>query len=68
MIVLGPATELKSPVRTLLWQRVDPPGIEWCAVEREPDGWRLRGIVLAEVATAPVLVHYTLVLATDSST
>jgi hypothetical protein len=68
MIVPESATELKSPVRTLLWQRIDSPGSEWCALEREPDGWRLRGIVLAEVATAPVLVHYTVALASDWST
>ena len=68
MIVPEPATELNSPVRTLLWQRIYSPGSEWCAVEREPDGWRLRGIVLAEVATAPVLVHYAVALAADWST
>jgi uncharacterized protein len=68
MIVQEPATELNSPVRTLLWQRIDSPGSEWCALEREPDGWRLQGIVLAEVATAPVLVHYAVALATDWST
>src|SRR5215213_4700920 len=68
MIDPGPATGLNTPVRTLLWQRMDSPATEWCAVEREPDGWRLRGIVLTEVATAPVLVHYTIALATDWST
>ena len=68
MLVPEPATEPNSPVRTLLWQRNDSPGSEWCAFAREPDGWRLRGIVLAEVATAPVLVHYVVALATDWST
>ena len=68
MIVPEPATELNSPIRTVLWQRIDSPGSEWCAVEREPDGWRLHGIVLTEVATAPVLVHYAVALATDWST
>jgi uncharacterized protein len=68
MIVPEPATELNNPVRTLLWQRIDSPGSEWCALEREPDGWRLRGIVLAEVAKAPVLVQYTVALANDWST
>jgi hypothetical protein len=68
MIVPEPATELNSPIRTLLWQRIDSPGSEWCMLEREPDGWRLCGIVLAEVATAPVLVHYAVALATDWST
>ena len=68
MIVPEPAAELNSPVRTVLWQRIDSPGSEWCALEREPDGWRLRGIVLAEVATAPVLVQYAVALASDWST
>jgi uncharacterized protein len=67
-IVPGPAAELNSPIRTVLWQRIGSPGSEWSAVEREPDGWRLHGIVLAEVATAPVLVHYAVALATDWST
>jgi uncharacterized protein len=68
MILPGPATEPNSPLRTVLWQRIYSPGSEWCAVEREPDGWRLHGIVLTEVATAPVLVHYAVALATDWST
>jgi uncharacterized protein len=68
MIVPEPAAELNSPVRTLLWQRICSPGSEWCALAREPDGWRLHGIVLAEVAAAPVLVHYAVALATDWST
>ena len=63
MIVPEPATEPNSPVRTVLWQRIYSPGSEWCALEREPDGWRLHGIVLAEVATVPVLVHYAVALA-----
>ena len=68
MIAWEPATNLKNPIRTLLWQRIDSPGSEWCALERDPDGWRLRGIVLAAVATVPVLVHYEVALATDWST
>ena len=68
MIVPEPATELNSAIRTLLWQGIALPGSEWCALEREPDGWRLRGIVLTEVATAPVVVHYAVGLATDWST
>jgi uncharacterized protein len=68
MILPEPATEPNSPLRTVLWQRIYSPGSEWCAVEREPDGWRLHGIVLTEVATAPVLVHYAVALANDWST
>jgi len=63
-----PAAEPNRPVRTVLWQRIDSPGSEWCALERTPDGWRVQGIVLAEVATAPVLVHYAIALASDWST
>jgi hypothetical protein len=59
---------LSSQVRTVLWQRIDPPGSEWCVLEREPEGWRLRGIVLTEVATAPVLIHYAVALAAEWST
>jgi uncharacterized protein len=67
-IVPEPVTELNNPIRTLLWQRIYSPGSEWCVVERESNGWRLHGIVLTEVATAPVLVQYTVGLATDWST
>jgi hypothetical protein len=63
-----PDANLSSQVRTVLWQRIDPPGSEWCVLEREPEGWRLRGIVLTEVATAPVLIHYAVALAADWST
>jgi len=68
MIVPEPATALNDPLRTLLWQRIDSSGSEWCALAREPDGWRLRGIVLAEINSIPVLVHYAVSLATDWST
>jgi uncharacterized protein len=68
MIVPDPAAEPQRPVRTVLWQRIDSPGSEWCALEREPEGWRLHGIVLAEVATVPVRVHYAVALASNWST
>jgi uncharacterized protein len=68
MIVAKPAAAPNSPVRTVLWQRIDSPGSEWCALEREPEGWRVRGIVLAAVDTVPVLVQYAVVLASDWST
>jgi hypothetical protein len=68
MIVAKPAAAPNSPLRTVLWQRIDSPGSEWCTLEREPEGWRFRGIVLVEVATEPVLVQYELVLASDWST
>ncbi len=68
MIVPEPATEPNRPVRTVLWQRIDSPGSDWCALERKSDGWRLQGIVLAEVATVPVMVHYAVALDPDWST
>jgi uncharacterized protein len=68
MILPEPATEPNSPLRTVLWQRIYSPGSEWCAVEQESDGWRLHGIVLTEVASVPVLLHYAVALATDWST
>jgi len=68
MIVPKSAAEPNSPVRTVLWQRIVSPGSEWCTLEREPEGWRFRGIVLAEVATVPVLVEYVVALASDWST
>jgi hypothetical protein len=68
MLVPKPSTEPNGPVRTVLWQRIDSPGSEWCTLEREPEGWRLRGIVLAEADTVPVLVQYVVALATDWST
>jgi hypothetical protein len=68
MIVPNPVAEPNSLVRIMLWQRIDSPGSEWCTLEREPDGWRFRGIVLAAVATVPVQVQYAVALASDWST
>src|SRR5215211_4211554 len=68
MIVPEPATGLNNPIRALLWQRIDSPGCEWCALEQDSVGWRLQGVVLTEAATAPVLVHYAVALSTDWST
>jgi hypothetical protein len=68
MIVPEPAVELGRPVRTVLWQGIESPGSDWCALERKSDGWRLQGIALAEVATVPVVVQYAVVVAPDWST
>jgi uncharacterized protein len=68
MIVPKLAAEPISPVHTVLWQGIQSPGSEWCTLEREPEGWRFRGIVLVEVATVPVLVQYAVALASDWST
>ena len=68
--MIGPesAAELKNSMRTMLWQRIDSPGSDWCQLERKSDGWRLQGIVLAEVAAVPVMVDYAIALAPDWST
>jgi uncharacterized protein len=68
MSVPTPVAEPNSPVRTVLWQGIQSPGSEWCTLEREPEGWHFRGIVLVEVATVPVLVQYAVALASDWST
>jgi uncharacterized protein len=68
MSVPTPVAEPNSPVRTVLWQGIQSPGSEWCTLEREPEGWRFRGIVLVEVATVPVLVQYAVALASDWAT
>src|SRR5688500_11323359 len=68
MIVPEPAVEPSRPVRTVLWQRIESPGSDWCALERKSDGWRLQGIALAEVATVPVVVQYVVAVAPDWST
>ena len=68
MSVPTPVAEPNSPVRTVLWQGIQSPGSEWCTLEREPEGWRFRGIVLVEVATVPVLVQYVVALASDWAT
>jgi uncharacterized protein len=68
MSVPTPVAKPNSPVRTVLWQGIQSPGSEWCTLEREPEGWRFRGIVLVEVATVPVLVQYAVALASDWST
>jgi len=68
MTVPNPAAEPNSPVRTVLWQGIELSGSEWCTLEREPEGWRFQGIVLAEVATVPVLVQYAVALTSDWST
>ena len=68
MIVPELASALNTPLRTVLWQRIVSPGSEWCVLEREPDGWRLHGIVLAVEAVEPVVVHYAVALTADWST
>jgi uncharacterized protein len=68
MSVPTPVAKPNSPVRTVLWQGIQSPGSEWCTLEREPEGWRFRGIVLVEVATVPVLVQYVVALASNWAT
>ena len=60
-----PGTELQHPLRTVIWERVDLPGAEWCAVESSPDGWRMAGTVLAAVTGVPVAVRYSIELSNE---
>src|SRR5687768_5053048 len=63
-----PMADTHGPIRTVLWQRLITPGSEWCRLEQGAEGWWLRGIVVAEVASAPVLVDYSVGLDADWST
>jgi uncharacterized protein len=67
-IVPYPDTELDDPLRTVLWERIDVPGTEWCALGATPDGWRLAGKVMPADAGAPAVVRYEIALADDWST
>ena len=64
----APIFEIANPLRTVLWQRIDSPGTEWCALGQEPDGWRLAGKVLTTVAAEPAVVRYEVVLGGDWAT
>jgi hypothetical protein len=58
----NPAEELDDPLRTVLWQRLDLPGSEWCALGQEPQGWRCVGKVLTSIDGAPAVIRYELAL------
>lgn len=62
MTLPNPAEELDDPLRTVLWQRLDLPGSEWCALGPEPEGWRGVGKVLTSVEGAPTVIRYELAL------
>jgi hypothetical protein len=42
---------------TLLWQRLDVPGLEYCRLWTEPDGYRFEGTLIVN-ETQPWRVHY----------
>lgn len=45
-------------VRTLIWQRRDPPGSEYFGLWRDGDGWQLRGTVILPLDAVPARIRY----------
>ena len=45
-------------LRSLLWQRFDLPGADYCTLWRVGDGWRLSGVALATFDGVPLRVEY----------
>lgn len=43
---------------TVLWRRLDLPGLDRCTVEQAPDGFRIAGTALAVVEGAPCEIRY----------
>ncbi|MFN8593522.1 MAG: putative glycolipid-binding domain-containing protein [Thermomicrobiales bacterium] len=62
MTLPDPTLELDDPLRTVLWQRLDLPGSEWCALGEEPGGLRCVGKVLTSVEGVPAVIRYELAL------
>ena len=50
-------------MRSILWQRLDAPGVEYFRLRSAGDGWRLRGAVILYLDAAPYFIQYC--LATD---
>ncbi len=47
-----------EPIRTVLWQGLWYPGIEWCELAGGPDGWRLSGLALIADDGVPARLEY----------
>jgi hypothetical protein len=45
-------------IRTLIWQRRDPPGAEYFGLWRDGDGWQLRGTVIVPLDSVPYRIRY----------
>jgi hypothetical protein len=44
--------------RTILWQRLDRPGMEYFGLWSQDDGWQLRGTVVVSLDDLPAQVRY----------
>ena len=44
--------------RTVMWQSLDGPGSEWCALSREGEGWMVEGTVVVALDERPLKVGY----------
>jgi uncharacterized protein len=50
------------PRATILWQRLDVPGLEWCQASPTPTGGRLEGIALVDWEGVPYRLAYSIEL------
>jgi hypothetical protein len=58
---LGDAPPVQYTLRSVIWRRLDLPGLEYCELTEVPNGWTLRGqIVLAE-QSGPASFRYLIV-------
>jgi len=48
----------RAIVRSVLWRRLDEPGLERCALSTRDGGWRLSGTVVLADAGAPVAIAW----------
>ena len=57
-----------GPLRTVLWQRVDGPGLEHCRLTASKDGWDLTGEAILSLDGDPARAHYLVRLNPDWTT
>jgi uncharacterized protein len=51
---------LAIPRATILWERLDVPGLEWCQASPTPSGGRLDGLALVDWEGVPYRLAYTI--------
>lgn len=49
---------IDHPIRTVLWQRLDAPGTEYCMLQPSTRGWLLQGDAVTVLDNQPVRVMY----------
>lgn len=49
---------MTPPTRTVLWQRLDAPGLEYAMVKPDEQGWLLQGDALTQIDGKPARVVY----------